>query len=61
MCVFVSKQVNIFRKGKKKNHTQPLHKHAHLFYHDKPGEYHERFYEEKSTLSMSISARLYKI
>ena len=36
-----------FRKGKKP--TQPLHKHSHLFYQDKPGQYHERFYEEKST------------
>ena len=38
-CVLVSRQVNIFRNGK--TPTQPFHKQSHLFYQNKPREYHE--------------------
>ena len=38
MCIGF-KQVDISRKGK--NPTQPFRKHSHLFYQNKPGEYHE--------------------
>ena len=38
-CLLVSKQANIYREGKKP--TQPFRKHSHLFYQNKPDEYHE--------------------
>ena len=53
-CVLISRQE--ISSEKVKPPTQPFHKQSHLFYQNKPGEYHELFQPEVPTPSMSISA-----
>ena len=55
MCIGFKKK--LISTERVKNPTQPFRKHSHLFYQNKPGEYHEWLQPE--VLSMSISSELY--